>query len=125
MGSGLAWNTPSCTSDSNRLPQKDAPFFQRNVACARSRHFYGVIQSWRIDAVVSGLRVFLPIALGDLGHFFCSGTKPTSFSVAQILQNSGNHASASEMYVSSLRAHSMEQSSFIPLLRQILNLDRV
>jgi hypothetical protein len=41
MGSGLAWNTPSCTSDSNRLPRKDATFSQRNVACARFRHFYG------------------------------------------------------------------------------------
>ena len=40
-GSGLSWNTPSCTSDSKRLPRKDVTFFNRNVACAKFRHFYG------------------------------------------------------------------------------------
>ena len=41
MASGLSWNIPSRTSDSNRLPRKGPLFFNRNVGCASYSHFYG------------------------------------------------------------------------------------
>jgi hypothetical protein len=59
------------------------------------------------DAAVSFSRA--EFALHDFRHFFCGGTKPTTFSSVQI-PKFFYPPRASQMHVSSLRTHSLEQA---------------